>query len=91
MLRYVGVLIAAAIVAGTASAAPAGEDQRLRVREFRVPAGTHPHDVAPARDGGIWYTAQHTGQLGWLDPDTGRSRLTGAGPGFRAARRDRRA
>ena len=81
MLRYVGVLIAAAIVAGTASAAPTGEDQRLRVREFRVPAGTHPHDVAPARDGGIWYTAQHTGQLGWLNPRTGRSRLTRLGNG----------
>ena len=81
MLRYVGVLIAGAIVAGAASAAPAGEDQRLRVREFRVPAGTHPHDVAPARDGGIWYTAQHTGQLGWLDPRTGRSRLTRLGNG----------
>src|SRR5688572_2854807 len=81
MLRYVGVLIAAAIVAGTASAAPTGENQQLRVREFRVPAGTRPHDVAPARDGGIWYTAQHTGQLGWLNPRTGRSRLTWLGAG----------
>ena len=51
------------------------------MREFSVPAGTHPHDVAPARDGGIWYTAQHTGQLGWLNPRTGKSRLTRLGTG----------
>jgi virginiamycin B lyase len=38
---------------------------------FAVPPGTHPHDVAPALDGGVWYTAQHTGRLGWLDPESG--------------------
>jgi virginiamycin B lyase len=38
---------------------------------FAVPPGTHPHDVAPAADGGVWYTAQHTGRLGWLDPESG--------------------
>jgi virginiamycin B lyase len=51
------------------------------VREFRVPAGTHPHDVAPARDGGVWFTAQGSGQLGWLDPKNGRTRLTRLGTG----------
>jgi virginiamycin B lyase len=51
------------------------------VREFRVPAGTHPHDVAPARDGGVWFTAQGSGQLGWLDPNNGRTRLTRLGTG----------
>ena len=44
----------------------------LRVREYPVPAGTHPHDVAPAPDGTVWYTAQHTGRLGRLDPSTGK-------------------
>jgi virginiamycin B lyase len=56
-------------------------DRQLRVQEFRVPSGTHPHDVAPARDGGVWYTAQLTGQLGWLNPKTGRSRLISLGAG----------
>jgi virginiamycin B lyase len=74
------VAVVAAIAALTASGALSGEKQ-LRVREFPVPSGTHPHDVAPARDGGVWYTAQHTGQLGWLDPRTGRSRLTRLGSG----------
>jgi virginiamycin B lyase len=78
--RHIAVLIAAVVAAGTASAAPSSEGQ-LRVREFRVPAGTHPHDVAPARDGGVWYTAQHTGQLGWLNQRTGESRLTRLGDG----------
>jgi virginiamycin B lyase len=53
----------------------------LRIREYRVPAGAHPHDVAPARGGGIWYTAQATGELGHLDPRTGRTRHIPLGPG----------
>ena len=44
----------------------------LRVREYAVPAGSHPHDVAPAADGTVWYTAQATGKLGRLDPETGK-------------------
>jgi virginiamycin B lyase len=56
------------LVAGaSAAAAP------LRVREYPVPAGTHPHDVAPAPDGAVWYTAQATGKLGRLDPRTGKT------------------
>ena len=49
----------------------------LSVREYPVPAGSRPHDVAPARDGGVWYTAQGSGELGWLDPKTGRTRAAG--------------
>lgn len=45
-----------------------------QIIEFDVPPGTHPHDVAPAPDGTIWYTAQHTGALGNLDPATGAAR-----------------
>lgn len=41
------------------------------VQEYPVPPGSHPHDVAPAPDGTIWYTAQQTGTLGRLDPETG--------------------
>jgi virginiamycin B lyase len=56
--------------AATATAAPVRV--RLRMKTFRVPAGSHPHDVAPARDGRkVWYTAQHIGKLGLLDPRTG--------------------
>src|SRR2546423_4047703 len=40
------------------------------LHEYSVPAGSHPHDVAPAPDGKVWYTAQATGELGLLDPAT---------------------
>jgi virginiamycin B lyase len=49
--------------------------------EYPVPAGSHPHDVAPAADGGIWYTGQHVGTLGHLDPETGEVREVDLGPG----------
>ncbi len=35
-----------------------------------MPSGTHPHDVAPANDGGVWFTGQQAGYLGHLDPAT---------------------
>ena len=41
------------------------------VRYFQLPARSAPHDVAPAPDGTVWYTAQRTGHLGRLDPRTG--------------------
>jgi len=43
----------------------------FKIEEYPVPAGSHPHDVAPAPDGSVWYTAQATGKLGRLDPVTG--------------------
>ena len=46
-----------------------------------MPAGSDPHDVAPAADGGVWYTAQGSGELGWLDPETGEVREVALGPG----------
>ena len=59
-----------------AAAAPAPS-----VQEFPLPAGSGPHDVAPARDGGVWYTAQRSGELGHLDPATGRTRHIKLGAG----------
>ena len=42
------------------------------VRYYELPARSAPHDVAPAPDGTVWYTAQRTGHLGRLDPRTGK-------------------
>jgi len=42
-----------------------------QIIEFDVPPGSRPHDVAPAPDGTVWYTAQAVGALGRLDPSTG--------------------
>ena len=50
---------------------------------FPVPVGSRPHDVAPAADGGVWYTAQGAGALGWLDPETGLTRQIDLGAGSR--------
>ncbi|MDQ3226472.1 MAG: lyase [Chloroflexota bacterium] len=72
-----GVFLLAPIVAGTVSAqatpvAETAPESCLTVETFPVLPGEHPHDVAPAADGqGVWYTAQHAGALGLLDPATG--------------------
>jgi virginiamycin B lyase len=46
-----------------------------------VPDGARPHDVAPAADGGVWYTAQGAGALGHLDPKTGETKHIDLGGG----------
>src|SRR6476660_8744690 len=54
--------------------APGGQPAAAtEVTYLAVPKGAHPHDVAPAPDGRIWYTAQSQGALGVLDPKTGRT------------------
>lgn len=57
--------------------------EALTVESFPVPPGSRPHDVAPATDGGVWYTAQNLGELGWLDPMTGETIHTPLGDGAR--------
>jgi virginiamycin B lyase len=79
-LRTIAAALVALVGVSAASASTAS-DSALRVQEYPVPAGSHPHDVAPARDGGVWYTAQASGELGWLDPKTGKTRHTSLGGG----------
>jgi virginiamycin B lyase len=64
----------ARLLLATALLAASGYCGALEIREYPVPRGAHPHDVAPAPDGGVWYTAQHQGALGYLDPKTGKTR-----------------
>src|SRR5262249_25918797 len=66
-----------AILAGAATAIAA----KSTIQVFALPEGTHPHDVAPAPDGTIWYTAQASSALGILDPQTGKSRQVPLGDG----------
>jgi virginiamycin B lyase len=47
---------------------------------YPVPEGARPHDVAPAPDGTVWYTAQGDGALGRLDPATGKVEHIPLGP-----------
>ncbi len=66
------------IVAPTSAGAsiPTGQFQ---IQEYPVPAGSHPHDVAPAVDGGVWFTARSAGALGRLDPATGQIHMVPLG------------
>lgn len=61
-----------------ASSSPTAEPQ---LQEYPLPSGSHPHDVAPAPDGTVWYTAQHLGELGRLDPLTGETHHIPLGAG----------
>ena len=57
--------------AASTPAQPVGELREPEIVEYAVPNGARPHDVAPAPDGTVWYTAQGQGALGRLDPETG--------------------
>jgi virginiamycin B lyase len=61
--------------------APRARPLRTTLREYRVFDGAGPHDVAPAPDGTVWFTAQASGEMGRLDPRTGRVRRIPLGSG----------
>ncbi len=70
----------------TQTSQPAPTDQpsppaEPEIQEYPVPSGSRPHDVAPAPDGTVWYTAQRLGELGRLDPVTGQTRHIPLGSG----------
>lgn len=74
------IILAIALLTVTACFAQEGE---LALQEFSLPSGSRPHDVAPAADGGIWYTAQGSGELGLLDPVSGKTHHIHLGGGSR--------
>lgn len=69
----------------SAESSPSGEGSAPStvpiLQEYPVPAGAHPHDVAPSPEGPVWYTAQRSGELGKLDPLTGQTRHIALGEG----------
>src|SRR5487761_2531043 len=69
------------VVAAVALLALGIKPAAAEIKYFDVPHGAHPHDVAPAPDGPVWYTAQAQGALGVLDPKTGKYRQIPLGPG----------
>jgi virginiamycin B lyase len=87
MKRLIGITAALAVLFSTfavpvrATAAREADAPDYDVQEYDLPAGSHPHDVAPAPDGGVWYTGQHAGNLGRLDPATGDVTVVPLGPG----------
>ena len=77
-LAVLGAVLAAAWGASPATGASPTTVPKptsaLRLEAFTVPSGRGAHDVAPARNGGVWYTGQATGELGLLDPQSGEVR-----------------
>jgi len=55
--------------------------QQYPTKVYDVPDGARPHDVAPAPNGLVWYTAQRQGALGILDPETGETKHVPLGEG----------
>jgi virginiamycin B lyase len=53
----------------------------VAIQSYDLPRGGGPHDVAVGADGIVWYTAQRSGQLGRLDPGTGKVELVPLGRG----------
>ena len=54
---------------------------RMQSWPLGTPQRTGIHDVAPAPDGGVWFSAQRSGHLGWFEPKTGRTELVALGAG----------
>ncbi len=70
MLRRKFFIIAIALLLAAAASARAGPE----LKEYFVPSGSRPHDVALAMDGSVWYTAQRAAALGHFNPATGVTR-----------------
>jgi virginiamycin B lyase len=69
------------LAAAAAAASAPDETGQYQTRIYQLPDGARVHDVAPAPDGKIWYTAQRQGALGILDPKTGTVRQVPLGEG----------
>jgi virginiamycin B lyase len=71
---------ALALLAG-ASFLPVRATATLQSWPLGTPRPTGIHDVAPAPDGGVWFSAQRSGHLGWFDPRDGHVELVALGRG----------
>jgi virginiamycin B lyase len=69
---------AGALLPAFAPAQPAATLQSWKLATSRR---TGIHDVAPAPDGGVFFSAQASGHLGWFEPATGRTELVALGSG----------
>jgi virginiamycin B lyase len=72
MIRL-GMMLAAVLLMSTAGNPVRAE---MTVQTFPVSAGAGAHDVYPAPDGTVWFTAQSAGKLGRLDPTGPASRTS---------------
>lgn len=80
-VAWVAAVVAAPACARTPTPPAPAEERTATTKVFQLPAGSRPHDVAPAPDGKVWYTAQRQGALGILDPKTGQVHQVQLGKG----------
>ena len=75
-------LLAALGAGALAASLPSlGQAPRMQSWPLGTSRRTGIHDVAPAPDGGVWFTAQASGHLGWFDPRSGKTELIALGFG----------
>ncbi|HXD39455.1 MAG TPA: lyase [Ramlibacter sp.] len=74
----IGAFAAASLPFGTATPALA-QSGKMQSWPLGTPRRTGIHDLAPAPDGGVWFTAQASGHLGWFDPKAGHAELIALG------------
>ena len=79
--RQIIVSCGAAVASSLLPSSAAAQVPALRSWPLATPRRTGIHDLAPAPDGGVWFTAQASGHLGWFDPKSGRSDLIALGSG----------
>lgn len=78
--RLAGATAAAAALASCPSVR-AQRGPTIQSWPLAAPQRTGIHDVAPAPDGGVWFSAQRSGHLGWFDPKDARVELVPLGSG----------
>ena len=76
-LRALGAAAASAAL----PAARAADATQMQSWPLSTQQRTGIHDVAPAPDGGVWFSAQRSGHLGWFDPKSGKVELISLGSG----------
>jgi virginiamycin B lyase len=74
-VTYRILMAVAALIAGGAAS------QSAEHKFYQLPAGSYPHDVAPAADGTVWFSGQSQGVAGRFDPQSGKLEKIPLGPG----------
>jgi virginiamycin B lyase len=76
-----GAIGAATVAAWLPQSRAQSPSSRVQSWPLNAASRTGIHDVAPAPDGGVWYSAQASGHLGYFDPKTGKNELVDLGSG----------
>lgn len=72
-------LLRAGALLPAAAALPAHSAGKMQSWKLATRRPTGIHDIAPVPDGGVWFSAQASGHLGWFEPSTGRTDLVALG------------